>query len=131
LKTIALFLLAAILPAMENTNMNIKLVEDIDFSKRNGLVPVIVQDKRTKDILTLAYANREALECTIKTGKAWFWSTSRNRLWMKGENSGNIQPVEDIFVDCDHDALLYLVNSSNPACHTGNRSCFHNLLKIE
>jgi len=76
----------------------------------------------------LAYANREALDNTIKTGYAWFWSTSRSRLWMKGEESGNTQLVKEIRVDCDADALLYMVESETPVCHTGNRSCFHNKL---
>jgi phosphoribosyl-AMP cyclohydrolase len=110
-------------------NMNIKSVSDIDFPKRNGLLPVVVQDQKTKDILMLAYANEEAVNNTIKTGNAWFWSTSHNKLWMKGEESGHIQYVKKILVDCDSDALLYLVESQTPACHTGNRSCFHNLLE--
>lgn len=109
--------------------MNAKSLKDIDFEKRNGLLPVIVQDRKTKDILMLAYANKEALDSTIKTGNAWFWSTSRNKLWMKGEESGNVQPIYEILVDCDSDAILYMVDSNKPACHTGNRSCFHNLLK--
>ena len=109
--------------------MNIKSVSDIDFPKRNGLLPVVVQNQKTKDILMLAYANEEALNNTIKTGNAWFWSTSHNKLWMKGEESGHIQYVKKILVDCDSDALLYLVESQTPACHTGNRSCFHNLLE--
>jgi phosphoribosyl-AMP cyclohydrolase len=109
--------------------MNTKSVRDIDFAKRNGLLPVIVQDRKTKDILMLAYANREAINNTISTGNAHFWSTSHNKLWMKGEESGNIQPVKEILVDCDSDALLYLVDSETPACHTGNRSCFHSLLE--
>ena len=109
-------------------DMNAKSLSDIDFEKRNGLLPVVVQDKKTKDILMLAYANKEALANTIKTGNAWFWSTSRNKLWMKGEESGNVQPVSKILVDCDSDSILYMVDSDNPACHTGNRSCFHNLL---
>ncbi len=108
--------------------MNAKSLKDIDFEKRNGLLPVIVQDRKTKDILMLAYANKEALANTIRTGNAWFWSTSRNKLWMKGEESGNVQPVYEILVDCDSDAILYMVDSNKPACHTGNRSCFHNLL---
>jgi phosphoribosyl-AMP cyclohydrolase len=108
--------------------MNAKSLSDINFEKRNGLLPVVVQDKKTKDILMLAYANKEALANTIKTGNAWFWSTSRNKLWMKGEESGNVQPVSRIFVDCDSDSILYMVDSDRPACHTGNRSCFHNLL---
>jgi phosphoribosyl-AMP cyclohydrolase len=110
------------------TDMNAKSLSDIDFEKRNGFLPVVVQDKKTKDILMLAYANKEALANTIKTGNAWFWSTSRNKLWMKGEESGNVQPVSKILVDCDSDSILYIVDSDKPACHTGNRSCFHNLL---
>jgi phosphoribosyl-AMP cyclohydrolase len=108
--------------------MNAKSLSDIDFEKRKGLLPVVVQDRKTKDILMLAYANKEALANTIKTGNAWFWSTSRNKLWMKGEESGNVQPVYSILVDCDSDSILYMVDSDKPACHTGNRSCFHNLL---
>ena len=103
---------------------------ELDFVKRKGLVPVIVQDLKTKDVLMLAYANNEALKNTIETGKAWFWSTSNNRLWMKGEESGNIQLVREILVDCDSDALIYLVDSIYPACHTGKRTCFHNKLVV-
>jgi len=110
--------------------LNTRSIDDVDFEKRHGLLPVIVQDIDTKDILMLGYATREALDNTLKTGNAFFWSTSRNKLWMKGEDSGNIQQVEKIFLDCDSDALIYLVNSKTPVCHTGNRSCFHNLLKI-
>jgi phosphoribosyl-AMP cyclohydrolase len=106
----------------------IKSIADIDFSRRNGLIPVVLQDGKTKEILMLAYTNREALDNTIKTGNAWFWSTSRGKLWMKGEESGNIQPVKEIRVDCDSDALVYVVDSETSVCHTGNRSCFHNIL---
>ena len=111
--------------------MQFKLLRDLDFTKRGGLIPVIVQDKMSKDVLMLAYANKDALEITIKSGNAWFWSTSHKKLWMKGEESGNIQPVEEIRIDCDADALLYIVNSSKPACHTGNTSCFHNILNVK
>lgn len=110
-------------------HMNAKSIQEINFVKRNGLIPVIVQDRNTKDILMLAYANREALDCTIKTGNACFWSTSRSKLWMKGRESGNIQRITKILVDCDSDALLYVVDSKAPVCHTGNQSCFHNLLE--
>jgi phosphoribosyl-AMP cyclohydrolase len=103
---------------------------DIDFAKRKGLLPVIVQDRNTRDILMLAYANEEAVRYTLRTGNACFWSTSRNKLWIKGEESGNVQPVKEIFLDCDMDALLYQVESKHPACHTGHRSCFHNCLEI-
>ncbi|MEM3103303.1 MAG: phosphoribosyl-AMP cyclohydrolase [Candidatus Nitrosocaldus sp.] len=101
-------------------------IDDVDFTKSEGLIPVIVQDIKSKDVLMLAYANKEALQLTMQTGKAWFWSRSRKRLWMKGEESGNVQYVKDVLVDCDSDALIYLVESSGPACHTGNRTCFHN-----
>ncbi|MGQ0791596.1 MAG: phosphoribosyl-AMP cyclohydrolase [Nitrosopumilaceae archaeon] len=106
-----------------------KTTDDIDFKKENGLVPVIVQDINTKDILTLAYTNKESLELTKKTGNSWFWSRSRNKLWMKGEESGNVQKVKKILVDCDLDAIIYLVEPSGPACHTGKTVCFHNSLK--
>ena len=105
-------------------------IDKLDFVKRNGLIPVVVQDIKTKDILMLAYANINAIEKTVKTGNAWFWSISRKKLWMKGEESGNIQEVKDILVDCDQDSVIYLVDSKNPACHTGNRSCFHNRLSL-
>ena len=105
-----------------------KKIGDIDFAKSGGLVPVIVQDITSKEILTLAYANKESLELTQKTGNSWFWSRSRNKLWMKGEESGNTQKVKEILVDCDSDALVYLVDPNGPACHTGEKVCFHNIL---
>ena len=104
-------------------------ISNIDFSKSNGIVPVIVQDASTKEILTLAYANKESLELTIKTGNSWFWSRSRKKLWMKGEESANTQKIKEILVDCDSDALIYMVEPQGPACHTGERTCFHNSLK--
>ena len=113
----------------KKTPMIVKSIFDIDFAKRQGLLPVIVQDRGTKDILMLAYANEEAVRCTIRTGNACFWSTSRNKLWMKGEESGNVQHVKEILLDCDLDALLYQVESENSVCHTGRRSCFHNILQ--
>ncbi|RDJ31693.1 MAG: phosphoribosyl-AMP cyclohydrolase [Crenarchaeota archaeon] len=106
-----------------------KTIEEIDFQKDGGLVPVIVQDANTREVLTLAYSNKESLELTKKTGKSWFWSRSRKKLWMKGEESGNTQAVKQILVDCDHDAIIYLVEPSGPACHTGEKNCFHNSLK--
>jgi phosphoribosyl-AMP cyclohydrolase len=106
-----------------------KKINDIDFAKSDGLVPVIVQDINSKEVLTLAYANKESLELTQKTGNSWFWSRSRNKLWMKGEESGNVQKVKEILVDCDSDAIVYLVEPSGPACHTGDRVCFHNVLE--
>ena len=89
-----------------------------------GLVPAIVQDARTREVLMLAYMNRESLERTLETGNTWFWSRSRNELWHKGETSGNTQQVVNISSDCDSDAIVVLVNPAGPACHTGARSCF-------
>jgi len=95
-----------------------------DFSKNNGLVPVIVQDVDTNEVLMLAYMNEEALELTQKTGYAHYFSRSRNKLWKKGESSGNIQEVKDIFIDCDNDTILLKVKQNGVACHTGRKSCF-------
>jgi len=106
-----------------------KTIDEIDFQRENGLIPVIVQDINTNEVLTLAYANKKSLELTQKTGISWFWSRSRKKLWMKGEESGNTQKVKKILVDCDLDAIIYLVEPSGPACHTGQKNCFHNILK--
>ena len=97
----------------------------IAFDER-GLVPCIVQDWRTGEVLTLAYMNREALARTQESGETWFWSRSRGELWHKGETSGDVQPVRALRYDCDADALLALVEPAGPACHTGERTCFHN-----
>ena len=105
-----------------------KNISDLDFTKSDGLIPVIVQDATTREVLTLAYTNQESLKLTVKTGNSWFWSRSRNKLWMKGEESGNTQKVKEILVDCDSDAIIYLVEPSGPACHTGERVCFHHKL---
>lgn len=90
----------------------------------NGLAPAVVQDARTREVLTLAYMNRESLARTLETGQTWFWSRSRNELWHKGATSGNTQQVVSLTVDCDNDAIVVLVNPAGPACHTGARSCF-------
>ncbi|WP_018111392.1 bifunctional phosphoribosyl-AMP cyclohydrolase/phosphoribosyl-ATP diphosphatase HisIE [Thermus igniterrae] len=90
-----------------------------------GLVPVVVQDARTGEVLTLAYANREALEETLRTRRSTFFSRSRGTLWRKGETSGNVQEVVEVLLDCDGDAVVYRVVPHGPACHTGERSCFH------
>lgn len=96
-----------------------------DFEKRGGLVPVAVQDASSKEILMLAYANEEAYARTLKTGIATYYSTSRGETWVKGETSGNIQKVKQILIDCDGDALVYIVEQKGAsACHTGERSCF-------
>jgi phosphoribosyl-ATP pyrophosphohydrolase/phosphoribosyl-AMP cyclohydrolase len=86
----------------------------------------VVQDWRTGEVLTLAYMNREALERTSSSGETWFWSRSRDELWHKGATSGNTQTVKALRYDCDADALLALVEPAGPACHTGERTCFHN-----
>jgi phosphoribosyl-ATP pyrophosphohydrolase/phosphoribosyl-AMP cyclohydrolase len=90
------------------------------------LLPCIVQDARTGEVLTLAYMNDEALARTRETGEMWFWSRSREELWHKGETSGNVQRVKELRLDCDEDAILALVEPAGPACHTGARTCFHN-----
>ncbi|OXS61529.1 phosphoribosyl-ATP pyrophosphatase /phosphoribosyl-AMP cyclohydrolase [Bacillus sp. V-88] len=90
-----------------------------------GLVPAIVQDAATKDVLTLAYMNETSLRKTVETGETWFYSRSRQELWHKGETSGNTQMVQNITWDCDQDALLVLVSKKGPACHKGEDSCFH------
>lgn len=94
----------------------------------NGLVPAIVQDANTKQVLMLAYMNAAALAQTIETGNATFWSRRRQTLWMKGETSGNFQRVREIRYDCDGDAILLLVEPAGPACHTGEVSCFYRSL---
>ena len=99
--------------------------EDLRFDEQ-GLIPVVVQDAGTRQVLTLAYMNAESLNITLETRETWFWSRSRSSLWHKGESSGNTQRVVDILVDCDNDALTVLVDPSGPACHTGAQSCFHN-----
>lgn len=93
---------------------------------RVDLLPCIVQDAGTGEVLTLAYMNDEALERTRATGEMWFWSRSRNELWHKGETSGNVQKLKELRLDCDQDAILALVEPAGPACHTGERTCFHN-----
>jgi phosphoribosyl-ATP pyrophosphohydrolase/phosphoribosyl-AMP cyclohydrolase len=96
----------------------------VNFDER-GLVPCIVQDWSSGEVLTLAYMNAEALDRTRQTGETHFWSRSRQELWHKGATSGNVQRVRAIRYDCDADALLALVEPAGPACHTGNRTCFH------
>src|SRR5256714_183006 len=104
------------------------LIEQVKFDEQ-GLVPAIVQDATTRQVLTLAYMNAESLRKTIETNETWFWSRSRSSLWHKGETSGHTQRVMDILVDCDSDALTVLVKPNGPACHTGEQTCFHNALQ--
>jgi phosphoribosyl-AMP cyclohydrolase / phosphoribosyl-ATP pyrophosphohydrolase len=98
-------------------------LDDIKFDER-GLIPAIVQDAATREVLTLAYMNRESLAKTIETQETWFWSRSRQELWHKGETSGNTQKVVSLTLDCDRDAIVVLVDPAGPACHTGAISCF-------
>lgn len=106
-----------------------EFIKKIDFAKGDGLVPVIVQDERTKDILMLAYANKEALTLSYTTGVAHYWSRSRASMWKKGETSGNIQKIKRIDADCDQDTILYVVDQNGVACHTGDWSCFPTVTK--
>jgi phosphoribosyl-ATP pyrophosphohydrolase/phosphoribosyl-AMP cyclohydrolase len=98
-------------------------LEDLKYDER-GLVPVVVQDAETREVLTVAYANAESLRRTLASGETWFWSRSRAALWHKGETSGHTQRVVGLAVDCDRDAVVARVEPSGPACHTGARSCF-------
>lgn len=97
----------------------------------DGLIAAIAQDASTGEVLMLAWMNREALATTIATGKATYWSRSRNELWIKGATSGHTQVVHSIDLDCDGDALLLRVTQVGAACHTGVKSCFHNNVKLE
>lgn len=104
----------------------------IDFDSlkyENGLIQAIVQDGETKEVLMCAYMNREALEKTVETGFAHFWSRSRQKLWKKGESSGHLQKVKEIRIDCDLDSVLLLVEQVGGACHMGYRSCFYRTLE--
>lgn len=119
---------------MPNTYAGEELGE-VDFAKANlrlddrGLIPVVVQQADSGEVLMVAWANEEALRRTFATGTSWFWSRSRQELWNKGATSGNVQQVKRVLVDCDADTLVYEVDSPGPACHTGHRSCFFRELK--
>lgn len=97
---------------------------ELKFNEQ-GLIPAVLQNKVTKEVLMVAYMNQEAFDKTLETGKATFYSRSRQKLWVKGETSGNFMYVDEIKLDCDNDTLLLLVNPKGPACHTGNRTCFY------
>ncbi len=99
-------------------------MEQIDFTKGNGLIPVVIQDNTTLQVLMVGYMNEEAFKKTVHDNKVTFFSRSRNRLWTKGETSGNYLYVEEITTDCDNDSLLIKVDPAGPVCHTGNTSCF-------
>jgi phosphoribosyl-AMP cyclohydrolase len=97
-----------------------------ELFEKSELIPVIVQDERSLQVLMLGYTNEEALRKTLETGTAWFWSRSRKKLWNKGETSGNFLHVKSIYADCDKDTLLFLCKPDGPTCHTGSVSCFFN-----
>ncbi len=103
----------------------------VDFDKGNGLVPCVVQDAETGQVLMLAYMNEESLQKTMKTGLATYWSRSRQQLWTKGETSGHYQHVRQILIDCDADTLLLKVEQDGAACHTGKYSCFYRTIEGE
>ena len=107
-----------------------KFLDEIKFDNR-GLVPAIMQDYKNGEILMLAYMNRESLQKTLSSGKTHFWSRSRQKLWLKGESSGHIQEVKEMFVDCDMDAVVFKVDQKVAACHKGYRSCFYRKLEGE
>ena len=90
----------------------------------SGLIPAVIQDAATKEVLMVAYMNSESIKKTVESGLTWFWSRSRRKFWQKGETSGNVQRVREILYDCDQDTLLIKVEQTGPACHTGERSCF-------
>ena len=98
--------------------------------QKSELIPVIIQEQDTKDILMLGFTNREAVELTLKTGTAWFWSRSRQELWNKGATSGNYLHVKQVYTDCDTDTLLYICVPDGPTCHTGAHSCFFNPIEL-
>ncbi|MBL8117384.1 MAG: phosphoribosyl-AMP cyclohydrolase [Anaerolineae bacterium] len=106
------------------------MFEQVKWDER-GLVPAIVQDANTQQVLMMAYMNAESLRLTLERGETVFWSRSRNALWHKGETSGNVQRVRSIHVDCDGDTLLIMVDPAGPACHTGAVSCFFTLLNSD
>jgi phosphoribosyl-AMP cyclohydrolase / phosphoribosyl-ATP pyrophosphohydrolase len=111
---------------MNNKNANIK-----NSKKEIKLIPAIIQDSRTNEVLMFAFMSKESLKKSIKTGMTYFWSRSRGKIWHKGETSGNIQKIKEIKYDCDSDALLIKVEQTGNACHTGNKSCFYNNLSIK
>ena len=99
-----------------------------DLFQKSDLIPVIIQEAETGEVLMLGFTNKEAVELTLKTKTAWFWSRSRQKLWNKGESSGHFLHVKKMVTDCDTDTLLYLCIPEGPTCHTGARSCFFNTI---
>ena len=112
----------------ENQDLQKSFLETVKFDEK-GLVPAIVQDHETGKVLMMAWMNRESLEMTPERKKACYWSRSRQKLWLKGESSGNMQDIHDILVDCDGDTLLLKVSQKGGACHVGYHSCFYRRVK--
>ena len=106
------------------------ILEGLKFDS-NGLIPAVVQDVNNNEVLMVAYMNREAVERTLQTGRATYWSRSRRQYWVKGETSGNVQYVREVYVDCDQDCLLVKVEQVGPACHEGFRTCFFRKIRSE
>lgn len=103
-------------------------VAELAFDEQ-GLIPAVVQDAENGDVLMVAWMNDEAVRRTLESGRTWFWSRSRKELWRKGDTSGNVQHVREVRYDCDADTLLVKVIQEGPACHTGQRTCFHRVLE--
>lgn len=114
----------------DKNKMEVSKISDLKFREEDGLIPVVVQDAESKDVLMVAYMNEESLKLTLKKRLCTYWSRSRQELWLKGATSGHFQHVEKIFYDCDKDTLLVMVKQDGGACHTGNRSCFFRELKV-
>lgn len=114
-----------------NKNEIKAFIQKVDFKKGNGLVPAIVQDASTNRVLMQAYMNEEALRLTLASGKTHFWSRTKGRMWMKGEESGHYSLVQNAFLDCDNDSILFRVQQVGPVCHTGEESCFYTPIKTE
>ncbi len=108
-----------------------KFVEKVNFEKMNGLVPVVVQDSSNDKVLTQAFMNKEALQLTLTKGKMHYWSRTRKRIWLKGEESGHHSLLQNAILDCDNDAILFKVQQIGACCHTGQETCFHNPITAE
>jgi phosphoribosyl-AMP cyclohydrolase len=107
-----------------------KIPDNLKYDS-NGLIPAVIQDRTSNEVLMVAYMNAESLRKTVETKVTWFWSRSRQQFWQKGETSGNVQRVLEILYDCDQDTLLIKVDAAGPACHTGERTCFYRSFSAE
>lgn len=110
--------------------MKVQIIDELKYDA-NGLIPAIIQEIGTNEVLMVAYMNKEAVKRTIESGRTWFWSRSRQQYWCKGETSGHVQHVKEIRYDCDADALLVTVEQVGVACHTGNKTCFYRAIDTE